>query len=125
MILDTDALSAWAEGIPSVRERLWSAPRLIVPSIVVGEYYYGIRQSRHRRRYEGWLRENLPHAEIAAVTHSTADAYANIRLELKRVGVPIPANDVWIAAIARQHRLPILSNDPHFDAVEGIERLAF
>lgn len=38
---------------------------------------------------------------------------------------PIPVNDAWIAALARQHDLPVLSNDSHFDAVEGVQRIAF
>ena len=125
MILDTNALSAWAEGVAAVERPLRSARRLVVPSVVLGEYYFGIRQSRHRRRYEDWLRRYLPAAEIATVTHATAGAYASIRLELKHAGTPIPANDAWIAALARQHDLPVLSNDAHFDVVEGVERIAF
>ena len=125
MILDTSALSAWAEGRPVVEASLRAAGRLVVPSIVLGEYYFGIRQSRHRIRYEDWLRRYLPLAEIATVTYATADAYAAIRLELKRSGNPLPSNDVWIAALARQHVLPVLSNDAHFDMVADIERIAF
>ena len=125
MILDTNALSAWAEGDPAVEVFLRSAGRLVVPSIVLGEYYFGIRQSHYRARYEDWLRRYLPLAEIAIVTQATADAYADIRLELKLLGNPIPPNDVWTAALARQHVLPVLSNDAHFDIVEGIERIAF
>ena len=55
----------------------------------------------------------------------TAGVYAEIRLELKRTGKPIPLNDIWVAALARQHALPVLSNDTHFDLVEGITRIAF
>ena len=125
MILDTNALSAWTEGLPAVEISLRSAGRLIVPSIVLGEYYFGIRQSRHRARYEDWLRQYLPLAEIATVTQATADVYADIRLELKRLGAPIPPNDAWIAALARQHAQPVMSNDAHFDVVDGVQRIAF
>ena len=125
MILDTNALSAWVEGLATVEATFRSAGRLVVPSVVLGEYYFGIRQSRHRNRYEEWLHRYLPLAEIAAVTSATADAYADICLELKRLGHPIPPNDAWIAALARQHALPVLSNDAHFDVVEGIRRIAF
>ena len=125
MILDTNALSAWAEGLVTVETSLRTATRLVVPSIVLGEYYFGIRQSRYRSCYEQWLRRYLPLAEIAAVTSATAAAYADIRLELKRSGSPIPPNDVWVAALARQHALPVLSNDTHFDAVESVRRIAF
>ena len=125
MILDTNALSAWAEGRASIEAPLRSADRLVVPSVVLGEYYFGIRQSRHRSRYQAWLARYLPLTEIAAVTSATADAYADIRLELKRSGAPIPPNDVWIAALARQHGLAVLSNDGHFDVVRGIRRIPF
>ena len=125
MILDTNALSAWAEGRPAAGVALRSASRLVVPSIVLGEHYFGIRQSRRRRRYEDWLRRYLPLVDIAVVTHTTAGIYADLRLELKRAGNPIPSNDAWIAALARQHDLPVLSNDAHFDVVPGIERLPF
>ena len=125
MILDTNALSAWAEGLAAVEAPLLSARRLVVPSVVLGEYYFGIRQSSRRRGYEDWLRRSLPLADIAHVTHATAAVYADIRLELKRSGNPIPANDVWIAALVRQHALPLLSNDTHFDRVGGVDRIAF
>ena len=125
MILDTNALSAWVEGHSAIETSLRSARRLIIPSIVLGEYYFGIRQSRHRVRYEDWLRRFLPLTEIATVTNATADVYADIRLELRRLGAPIPSNDVWIAALARQHTQPLLSNDAHFDLVSGIFRISF
>ena len=125
MILDTNALSAWAEGRAAIETPLRSAERLVVPSVVLGEYYFGVRQSRHRTRYEDWLSRNLPLTEIATVTSATADAYADIRLELKRLGTPIPPNDTWIAALARQHALPVLSNDRHFDVVSGVRRITF
>lgn len=125
MILDTNALSAWAEGLAAVEVPLRSADRLVVPSVVLGEFWFGIRQSRYRIRYQAWLRSYLPLTEIATVTSATADVYADIRLELKRVGKPIPSNDAWVAALARQHALAVLSNDAHFDLVDGVRRITF
>ncbi len=125
MILDTNALSAWSEGLVTVEASFRAADRLVVPSVVLGEYYSGIRQSHYRNRYEEWLRRYLPLTEIAAVTSATAHEYANICLELKRMGKPIPTNDAWIAALAREHSLPVLSNDTHFDFVDDVKRIAF
>jgi predicted nucleic acid-binding protein len=59
------------------------------------------------------------------VDEGTAEHYAEVREELKRMARPIPANDLWIAALARQHRLPIISRDRHFDFVPGLTRLAW
>jgi len=36
-----------------------------------------------------------------------------------------PANDLWIAALCRQHPLPLLSRDRHFDGVNGIKRIGW
>lgn len=125
MIIDTNALSAWAEGTRAVEPVLRSAGRLVVPTVVLGEYCFGIWQSRHRGRYEEWLGLNLPLVEVASVTAVTAHCYAEIRLQLKRKGTPIPSNDAWVGALARQRRLPVLSNDTHFDCIDGIERVTF
>ena len=55
----------------------------------------------------------------------TAERYAEIRDGLKRKGRPILANDLWIAALARQHALPLLSRDQHFDSVPGLKRVGW
>ena len=115
----------YPHGRKGARQSRPLAERLVIPSVVLGEYYFCIRQPCHRSRYEEWLARYLPLTEIAAVTSATADACAAIRLELKRSGSPIPANDIWIAALASQHILAILSNDSHFDAVDGVRRIAF
>lgn len=91
----------------------------------MGEYRYGIAHSRDRRRYEQWLTESLPAFEVLDIDERTSIPYAIVRTELKKAGTPIPSNDVWIAALCRQHALPLLSRDRHFDLVQGIERLAW
>ncbi len=122
MILDTNGLSALAEGDPALEPILRKAAQMAIPVIVLGEYRYGISQSRERDRYEEWLSEHLPKFRILDIDERTAISYSAIRLELKKAGTPIPSNDVWIAALCRQHSFPILSRDRHFDAVSGIKR---
>jgi tRNA(fMet)-specific endonuclease VapC len=122
VILDTNALSAFVDGDEALGARVSGEPRLGVPVIVLGEFRYGISGSRYRRRYERWLAEHLRDFEILPVTEDTTIAYANIRAALKKAGRPIPAHDAWIASLALQHRLRILSRDEHFDAVPGIRR---
>jgi predicted nucleic acid-binding protein len=122
MILDTNALSAFVDGDAGVGEVLRRQARAAIPVIVLGEFRYGIAESRHRSAYEAWLESELPHFDVLAVTDETAIAYAALRVALRRSGRPIPANDAWIAALALQHRLPVLSRDQHFDAVPNIQR---
>ena len=122
MILDTNALSAFADGDVALGDMLRDQPRAAVPVIVLGEFRYGISESRYRAAYEGWLEAHLPAFELLPVTVETADAYARLRADLRHSGLPIPANDAWIAALALQHGLPVLSRDRHFDAVAGLKR---
>jgi predicted nucleic acid-binding protein len=92
---------------------------------VLGEYRYGIQQSRDRQRYEQWLTEAIRNYRVLEVDEETTIFYANLRSDLRRAGTPIPSNDVWIAALCRQHSLSLLSRDRHFDLVGGIERIDF
>ena len=123
MILDTNGLSAVADGDPAIEPVLRQAGQVAIPVIVLGEYRYGVSQSRARRRYEQWLAEYLPTFRILEIDEETTVSYAAVRMELKSAGTPIPSNDVWIAALCRQHSLPIVSRDRHFDAVPGLKRL--
>ena len=59
------------------------------------------------------------------VDEETAVWYAELRVQLREAGTPIPSNDAWIGALARQHALPILSQDQHFDLIKGIKRVAW
>lgn len=123
MILDTNALSAAAEREPSAMQVVARAERLAVPVIVLGEYRMGIAQSRHRAAYEEWLREWIAVVPILNIDEETTRWYAEIGLELKKKGNPIPSNDLWIAALCRQHSLPLLSRDRHFDVVSALQRI--
>jgi tRNA(fMet)-specific endonuclease VapC len=120
LILDANALSAFVEGDQELLAVLRNRVELAVPVVVLGEYLFGIRQSRLRPKYEHWLDANLDVFDILATERETATHYADIRHELKAAGHPIPSNDLWIAALARQHGLPIVSRDRHFRAVKGL-----
>jgi tRNA(fMet)-specific endonuclease VapC len=122
MIVDTNALSAAADGDPEIISILARADQMAIPVIVLGEYRYGIAQSRNRTHYESWLIGLLRDCFVLDITEPTTQYYAEIILELKRKGKPIPTNDLWIAALCRQHALPLLSRDLHFDSVAGIKR---
>lgn len=125
MILDTNGLSAMADGDSQLEPLLEQASEVAIPVIVLGEYRYGIRQSRNRTRYERWLSDLIVNCRLLAVDERTTEHYAEVRAELKAKGRPIPANDVWIAALTRQHALPLLSRDQHFDHVLKLERISW
>jgi len=123
LILDTNALSAAADREPSALDVVARAEHLAVPVIVLSEYRLGIAQSRHKVSYESWLRDWVSAVTVLEIDEQTTHSYAAIGLELKTKGKPIPANDLWIAALCRQYSLPLLSRDRHFDFVPGLQRI--
>jgi predicted nucleic acid-binding protein len=125
LILDTSALSAFADGEPAVVAQVNRANQAALPVIVLGEYRYGIGGSRRRTEYETWLDEFLAASQILDITEATTVVYAKVRAELTRAGTPIPSNDLWIAALCRQHRMPILTRDGHFGKVPGLTLLTW
>lgn len=125
MILDTNALSAAADREAAALKIVANAESLAVPVIVLGEYRFGIAQSRYRKDYEDWLRDWITVVKILNVDERTSHHYATIGFELKGLGKPIPTNDLWIAALCRQHSLSLLSKDRHFDVVPGLQRIAW
>ncbi len=82
-------------------------------------------QSRYRADYTDWLESLLRDCLVLDVNEPTTHYYAEITLELKRKGKPIPSNDIWITALCRQHALPLLSRDRHFDLVPGAKRIGW
>ena len=122
MILDTNALSAYLDSTAEAVKIVSAARELAIPVIVAGEFAFGIAQSRHRDAYEKSLQRMLDRCTVLDVGIETARHYAAIRLQLKGAGTPIPANDVWIAALSRQYSMPVMSRDSHFDLVGGLRR---
>ena len=125
MILDTNALSAFIDGASAVGALLRTQHQVAIPVIVLGEFRYGILASRHRKTYDEWLKTHLRHFDILMITAETTVPYASLRATLKRLGRPIPANDAWIAALAMQYGLPILSRDEHFDSLPDVRRIGW
>lgn len=92
---------------------------------MIGEFEYGISHSRNHRRYEEWLGSLVAVSRVLEIDRETASRYAEVRSALRKKGRPIPANDAWIAALALQHELALLSRDAHFDQVKGIHRVSW
>ena len=113
MILDTNGLFALLDKDDTLLEAIRESRELALPVIVLGEFRFGIGVLRRRDQYEAWLRRDLSLFRVLPVVEETSVYYAAIRSELKASGSPIPANDAWIAALARQHRMPIVSRDTH------------
>jgi tRNA(fMet)-specific endonuclease VapC len=125
MLLDTNAISAWAQRDSGVLGVLRSDHPWFLPSIALGEYYFGLMSSTMRVVLEKWLSEVEVACVVLAPDARTARHYAEVRDTLRRANTPIPYYDIWIAALAIQHGLPVVSRDAHFDRISGIRRIGW
>jgi tRNA(fMet)-specific endonuclease VapC len=125
VILDTNALSAFFEKEGAVVSLMSEVEAVHLPVIVLGEYRFGLHGSRLRKILEPKLVAFARACTVLAVLESTTSAYATIRHDLKKAGTPIPENDIWIAALALEYHLDILSNDRHFDVIDRIRRVGW
>lgn len=123
--LDTNALSDFAAGSEALGHALLPFRSLALPVTVLGEYRYGLHGSKRQARLNEWLLELLPEVRILEITERTTAVYARVRHQLRAAGTPIPENDVWIAAVAIEHSLPLASRDKHFKLVRGLEVLGW
>jgi tRNA(fMet)-specific endonuclease VapC len=122
ILLDTNAYSAHFKGDSRITELWESADRVMIPFIVIGELLAGFKSGNSEKVNRELLQSILASfgTEILYADIATAECYAQIAHELKAKGKPIPTNDIWIAAFARQYALPLCTLDAHFAFVEGL-----
>ena len=84
--MDTNALSAWLDGDEDLKLKLSSAKKVWLSQIVLGEYRYGIKASRHKEMYESELAEMERDLSILLIDASTSESYAKIRCGLQKAG---------------------------------------
>jgi tRNA(fMet)-specific endonuclease VapC len=87
---------------------------------VLGELYFGARKSSRVAANLARIHTFKNRTTVLVCDEDTADEFGKIRELLQRKGKPIPENDIWIAAIAMQHGLTLVTRDEHFREVDGL-----
>ena len=90
--------------------------------IVLGELLYGLQAlaGPRRARLEALIHDISATLSILNVNAQTAAVFATLKHRLKLSGRPIPENDLWIAAIAMENDMTLVSRDVHFAEIEGL-----
>ena len=122
LLIDTNIYSHALRGTPDVVASLRQAEEIAFCAISVGEllsgFKAGTREKENRRELDEFL--DSPRVTLHSVTDETAEFYAAILSQLRAKGQPIPTNDIWIAATALLHGLPLYTKDAHFRSVPGL-----
>ncbi|MDQ3927926.1 MAG: type II toxin-antitoxin system VapC family toxin [Chloroflexota bacterium] len=119
--MDTNIVIAHFAKDPAVDAKLVAETEIYIPSIVLGELYFGAEKSglglANRVRIEKFAANNI----VVACDAETARRYETVRNRLRLKGRPIPENDMWIAAAALQHDLVLVTRDAHFREVRFLK----
>jgi tRNA(fMet)-specific endonuclease VapC len=119
-LLDTNIIIALFAGEAGIQLHMAEASEVFVPSIVLGELYYGARRSTRVTENLACIDEFVANSAVLPCDTATARQYGDIKNQLRTKGRPIPENDIWIAAIAMQYQLTLVARDGHFHAVDGL-----
>ena len=125
VLLDTNVVVAYFRGEQALHSRFAGAVPLHLPWVVLGELYYGAQRAKRRQEQLAHILDLLTYAVVLFPDHDTTSVYGQVKAELAQTGKPIPDNDLWIAAMARQHALPLATRDAHFAQVPGVETLSW
>ncbi len=120
--LDTNIFRAISNQNQLILEILSSATEILLPFIVVAELQSGFKNGNrfkeNNRRLESFIQKNS--IQILHSTAETIDIYSDITTHLRKIGKPIPTNDIWIAALTMEHGSRLLTLDKHFDLLSGL-----
>jgi tRNA(fMet)-specific endonuclease VapC len=119
-LLDTNIVIAVFAKDGAVEAGLSKATEIFIPSVVLGELYYGAYKSTRVTENLAKINEFAANNSILACDTRTAQEYGGIKNVLRAKGRPIPENDIWIAAIAKQNGLTLITRDAHFGEVGGL-----
>ncbi|MFN8374186.1 MAG: type II toxin-antitoxin system VapC family toxin [Anaerolineae bacterium] len=123
-LLDTNIVVAYLNSEPIIAQKISQLQSqngtLSVSSTILGELYFGAYKS-------GRVSENVARVQHFANSfhwfacdQQTSELYGLIKTVLSSKGKPIPENDIWIAATARQHGLILVTRDEHFQQVDQL-----
>lgn len=124
-LLDTNIVIALFADEAIVKSNLVQANEVFVPSIVIGELCYGARKSGRVEANLARVDELVAGSTTLVCDAETARQYGEVKNKLRLKGRPLPENDIWIAALAIQHKLILVTRDAHFQEVESLQATAW
>lgn len=119
-LLDTNIIISLFAKDSQIHNRLSMAEEVFVPCIAVGELYYGAYKALKQKENLDRLEEFALNNTVLPCDINIAKKYGDIKSRLKEKGLPVPDNDIWIAAIAQQYALTLITRDSHFEAIENL-----
>lgn len=123
--LDTNRYSDLCRGDEALAALVARAHSVWLPFVVVGELRAGFAVGARARANERTLQRFLakPNVDVLLATEATTHHYATLFAQLRSQGTPVPGNDIWIAALALEHDLALVTRDHHFAHIPQLLRI--
>lgn len=121
LVLDSCTVIAHFKSDAKAKQLIESAEELYLPLAAYGELYYGALKSEKRQYRLAELKTFLEIVTLAYPTQHIAQTYGELKLQLSLKGLPIPENDLWIAATASLYNLHLVTKDNHFTRIDGLQ----
>lgn len=118
-LLDTSVFIAAESGRPLATDAL--PDESVVSPITIAELQAGVLvaadvETRARRLA---TLDAVSGIEVLPIDAEVAAHWARLRVHLAEAGRRVNVNDLWIAATAAAHGLPIVTQDADFDPLDG------
>lgn len=123
--MDTNIVIAHFRNDSTASAHLSAEHILYLPWVVLGELQYGALHAQRSAAQLALIRDFLQIAILLLPDQGATEQYGPVKAELAASGNLIPDNDIWIAAMARQYKLPLATRDSHFAAIQGLNTLAW
>ena len=124
-LLDTNIVIALFAEDPSVKKHIAKAGEIFIPATVIGELFFGAFKSGRPKANSVHIENFAAGNVILACGVGTSREYGRIKHLLHKKGHPFPENDTWIAALAMEHDLALVSRDEHFKKIDELKRVAW
>ena len=122
VILDTNAYTQLLAGEEDVLDAISAAETVYMSIFVLGELYAGFiggtREPENKETLHRFLLK--PTVKILNATSETAEVFGLLKGNLKKAGIPLPINDVWIAAHGIETGSVVITYDVHFKKIAGL-----
>lgn len=119
-LLDTNAIIALQRDNEELKSLLKNAGDVFLPVIAIGELYFGAYKSTKVEDNRKAVAAFITGRTVLQIDADTSDIYGQIKQALRAKGRPIPENDIWIAALAIQYDLTLLTLDAHFSEIDNL-----
>ena len=124
-LLDTNIIIALFADEAIVKSKLAQASEVFIPSFAIGELCYGARKSGRVQANLAKVDELIATSTVLVCDAETARQYGKVKNKLRLKGRPLPENDIWIATLALQHDLVLVTQDAHFQEVESLQTIVW